>query len=239
MAAVEELYHKPGSPHYYGMTRGDVVKFLEKYVKAKGLKPQSALEIGCGGGKTGKMLKERLGLDYYAGVELMPEAAAQAKENIDWVMQGNVEEMIPEGRMGELPDRKYDLLLYLDVLEHLYNPWKVLEVTSKLLKPGGLLIGSIPNIGNLYILWKIMRDQFAYEEEGLLDKTHIRWFTASTIKDMVGKEFDLREMGSNHDTWKTMNWQQKVFYIGTLGLWKRLFIRQYLFIAEVKPEKNA
>lgn len=236
MANIEELYHKPGAAHYYGLTRRDVVDFLEKYIQKHGLKPKSALEIGCSGGGTGQLLKERLGLDHYAGLELMPEAAKAARGRIDWVLQGNLEDMIAQDRMGELPDRKYDLLLYLDVLEHLYNPWKALAETAKLLKPGGLLIGSIPNIGNLYILWKIMRDQFAYEEEGLLDKTHIRWFTAHTIKDMVGKDFDLREMGSNHDTWKTMNWQQKVFYAGTLGLWKRLFIRQYLFIAEVKPQ---
>jgi len=236
MANVEALYDKPGATHYYSLSRGDVVNFLEAYVKEKGLQPKSALEIGCSGGGTGVLIKERLGVEYYAGLELMAPAVEEAKGRLDWVKQGNIEEMIAQGRMGELPDRKYDLLLYLDVLEHLYNPWKVLEETSKLLNPGGLVIGSIPNAGNLYVLWKIMRDHFEYEEEGLLDRTHIRWFTAHTIKKMLAPHFHLRKMGTNHDTWKTMNWQQKVFYLGTLGQWKRLFIRQYLFVGEKRAD---
>lgn len=234
MAVVEDLYHKPDAANYYQLAREDVVGFLGKYIEKSGLKPQSALEIGCSGGGTGVLCKERLGVKFYAGLELMPEAAEEARQRLDWVGQGNIEEMIAEDRLGELPDRKYDLLLFLDVLEHLYNPWKVLEVTSKMLNPGGLLVGSIPNVGNLYVLWKIMRDQFEYDEEGLLDRTHIRFFTAHTIKKMVGRKFELKEMGTNADRWQTMNWQQKVFYLGTLGQWKRLFIRQYLFVAEVK-----
>jgi hypothetical protein len=110
----------------------------------------------------------------------------------------------------------------------------VVNALPQLLNPNGILVGSIPNAGNLYILWKLMRDQFEYEDEGLLDRTHLRFFTLQTIKNMLRKHFELVFLDSNHDTWKTMNWQQKFFYIPTLGLWKRLFIRQYLFIGQVK-----
>lgn len=236
MANIEALYDKPGAERYYQLSRTDVVNFLEPYLKKTHRKPKAVLEIGCSGGGTGTLIKERLGVEYYAGLELMPDAVREAKTKLDWAAQGNIEEMIAQNRLGELPDRKFDMILFLDVLEHLYNPWQVLESTSKLLNPGGLLIGSIPNAGNLYVLWKIMRDHFEYEEEGLLDRTHIRWFTAHTIRKMVNQNFDLREMGTNHDTWKTMTWQQKIFYLGTLGQWKRLFIRQYLFIAEKKAQ---
>ena len=234
MSTVTDLYDKPDVGHYYGLTRGDVVSFLGKYLKEKGIQPENALEIGCSSGGTGALIKKDLGVKYYAGLELMPEAAKAAEKNLDWAHCGNIEDMIAKGETGIIPDKGYDLLLYLDVLEHLIDPWKVLAETSKLLKPGGLLIGSIPNAGNLYVLWKLMRDQFEYDEEGLLDRTHLRFFTAHTIKKMVGQNFNLREMGTRKDTWKTMNWQQKVFFLGSLGLWKRLFIRQYLFIAEVK-----
>lgn len=236
MSTVTELYDKPAAENYYGLTRGDVVDFLGKYLQKNNLQPSHALEIGCSSGGTGAMIKEKLGVDYYAGLELMPEAAKAAASRLDWVQCGNIEDMIAANQLGQIPDKPYDLLLYLDVLEHLVNPWKTLAETAKLMNKGGLLVGSIPNAGNLYVLWKLMRDRFEYEEEGLLDRTHLRFFTAHTIRKMVGKDWNFKEMGTRHDTWKTMNWQQKVFYLGTFGQWKRLFIRQYLFIAEVKPK---
>ena len=234
MSTVKELYDKPGAATYYGLTRGDVVDFLGKYLQQHQLQPESALEIGCSSGGTGKLIKEQLGVQFYAGLELMEPAAQQAQAHLDWVACGNIEEMINEDRLAEIPNRQYDMILFLDVLEHLYNPWRTLEATQKLLKPGGLLIGSIPNLGNLYILLKILRDRFEYDEEGLLDRTHIRWFTEHTIRKMVGQHFHLRELGTRQSTWKTMNWKLKIIKVGTLGLWKRLFIRQYLFIAEKK-----
>ncbi|MEM7037175.1 MAG: class I SAM-dependent methyltransferase [Bacteroidota bacterium] len=235
MATVDELYEsKDSSVDYYGLTRNDVVAFLEKYLQSSNTQLENVLEIGCSSGGTGKLMKEKFGVKYYAGVELMADATEVAKKNIDWAMQGNVEEMIAQNRLGEIPDKGYDAILYLDVLEHLYNPWKVLEHTSKLLKPGGLLVGSIPNVGNLYVLWKIMRDRFEYDEDGLLDRTHIRFFTLHTIKKMIAPQFDLVALDTNRNTWKTMNKQQRLFYLATFGQWKRLFVRQYLFVGKLK-----
>lgn len=235
MDTLKELYSQKGNTlRYYNLTREDVVRFLGKYLEKSGKKLENVLEIGCSGGGTGAMIKERFGVPFYAGVELMQEAANEAKTQIDWVCCDNIEDMISEQRLDELPQKKYDAILYLDVLEHLYNPWKVVEESAKLLAPGGILIGSIPNAGNLYVLWKLMRDQFEYDEEGLLDRTHLRFFTLQTIKNMMSKRFNMVALDVNTDTWRTMNWQQKFFFIPTLGLWKRLFIRQYLFIGQKK-----
>jgi 2-polyprenyl-3-methyl-5-hydroxy-6-metoxy-1,4-benzoquinol methylase len=235
MSTVEALYKEKGKVKtYYTLVRQDMVRVMGRFLKQDGRKLLRVLEIGCSGGGTGALIKEQLGVPYYAGVELMAEAAQEAAPRIDWVKCDNIEDMIAQGRLGELPEGKFDAILFLDVLEHLYNPWEVCNQMRRLLNPNGLLIGSIPNAGNLYVLWKLMRDQFEYEDEGLLDRTHLRFFTLQTIKNMLAKHYDLVHLESNHDTWKTMNWQQKVFYIGTLGLWKRLFIRQYLFIGQAK-----
>lgn len=235
MDTLKELYSQKGSAErYYTLTRGDVVQFLGKYLQESGKKLENVLEIGCSGGGTGALIKKEFNVPFYAGVELMTAAAEEAKTQIDWVHCDNIEDMIAEERLDELPDKKFDAILYLDVLEHLYNPWRVVEESSKLLAPGGILVGSIPNAGNLYVLWKLMRDQFEYDDEGLLDRTHIRFFTLHTIKNMLNKRFKLASLGVNTDTWSTMNWQQKFFFIPTLGLWKRLFIRQYLFVGEKK-----
>lgn len=239
MATVEALYkEKTGGERYYGLTREDVVAFLVKHYQRRGIQPKAMLEIGCSSGGTGKLLKQKLGVQYYAGVELMPEAAQAAQQNLDWAMQGNIEEMIDQDRLGEIPAQQYDAILFLDVLEHLYNPWKVVEAMKPLLKPGGVIVASIPNAGNLYVLWKLMRDQFEYEEDGLLDRTHIRFFTLHTIRNLFQRHYKLIDIGTNHNTWSTMYWQQKVFFVLTLGLWKRLFIRQYLVVAEAKGGSN-
>jgi 2-polyprenyl-3-methyl-5-hydroxy-6-metoxy-1,4-benzoquinol methylase len=235
MSAVEALYkEKDKVQSYYTLKRTDVVRVMGHFLKKDGRKLVRVLEIGCSGGGTGQLIKEQFGVAFYAGVELMPAAAEQAATRIDWVKCDNIEDMIAQGRLGQLPEGKFDAILFLDVLEHLYNPWEVVDQMHKLLNPNGLLIGSIPNAGNLYILWKLMRDQFEYEDEGLLDRTHLRFFTLQTIKNMLRKCYDLVHLESNHDTWKTMNWQQKFFYVPTLGLWKRLFIRQYIFIGQAK-----
>lgn len=235
MSALEALYKEKGKVEtYYTLERADVVRVMSRFLKKDGRKLLRVLEIGCSGGGTGSLIKSQFGVTYYAGVELMQAAADQATTKLDWVKCDNVEDMIAEGRLGELPEGKFDAILFLDVLEHLYNPWEVVNQMHDLLNPNGLLIGSIPNAGNLYVLWKLMRDQFEYEDEGLLDRTHLRFFTLQTIKNMLHKCFDLVHLETNHDSWKTMNWQQKFFFIPTLGLWKRLFIRQYLFIGQAK-----
>ncbi|MEM0996815.1 MAG: class I SAM-dependent methyltransferase [Bacteroidota bacterium] len=235
MATVEELYeNKASGVDYYGLTRRDVVAFLARYVQESGHPLENVLEIGCSSGGTGKLIKEKFGTEFYAGLELMPDAVSAAKQNIDWAEQGNVEEMIAQQALDRIPAKGYDAILYLDVLEHLYNPWKVVEATKHLLKPGGVIVGSIPNAGNLYVLWKIMRDRFEYDEDGLLDRTHIRFFTLHTIKKMLDPHYRIAALDSNRNTWSTMNKYQRFFYLLTLGRWKRLFIRQYLFIATKK-----
>lgn len=235
MSTVEALYKDKGKvATYYTLVRRDVVKVMGHFLQQDGRKLLRVLEIGCSGGGTGALIKAELGVGYYAGVELMQDAADAAATRLDWVKCDNVEDMLNEGRLHELPAGKFDAILFLDVLEHLYNPWEVVNQVRHLLAPNGLLIGSIPNAGNLYVLWKLMRDQFEYEDEGLLDRTHLRFFTLQTIKNMLRKHYDWVYMDSNHDTWRTMNWQQKIFFIGTLGLWKRLFIRQYIFIGQSK-----
>jgi SAM-dependent methyltransferase len=193
------------------------------------------LEIGCSGGGTGRLIKERLGVEFYAGVELMPDAAKQAAGSIDWIRCDNIEEMIEQGRLGELPAGRFDAVLFLDVLEHLYNPWKVVHALSGILSAKGILVGSIPNAGNLYVLWKIMQDRFEYEDEGLLDRTHLRFFTLHTIRNMLQERYELVHLDSNRATWKKMSWKLRLVFAATLGLWKRLFIRQYLFIGQVRP----
>ena len=94
-------------------------------------------------------------------------------------------------------------------------------------KPGAATYYGLPRRDVVDFLGKSLQ-QHQFQPESALE------LTEHTIRKMVGQHFHMRELGTRHNTWKTMNWKQRIIKVGTLGLWKRLFIRQYLFIAEKK-----
>ena len=81
--------------------------------------------------------------------------------------------------------RRYDYILFADVLEHLRDPWGVLKKSAELLKPDGRVIVSVPNIAHAQILASLYNNDFSYADVGIMDKTHLRFFTEPTLRDMV------------------------------------------------------
>ena len=137
------------------------------------------LDVGCSVGKTGKLLKEK-GFEEIFGVEIDPKAAEQAKPFYKEVIVGDVERDI-------LPFSKgfFDCILCGDVLEHLVDPWSVLISHKKILADNGAIICSIPNIRFYRVLKSlIFRGRWDYTDLGILDRTHLRFFTIKTIEDM-------------------------------------------------------
>lgn len=138
------------------------------------------LELGCGLGKTGALLKKYDKAAEVVGLELDPETARSARSNIDLVICGDLED--PNLSFG---DSYYDYVLAGDILEHLVDPWTVLRRILFNLKPGGYVIASIPNVRHWRVLFDlIFRDSWEYSDEGLLDRTHVRFFTRTTIVRM-------------------------------------------------------
>jgi SAM-dependent methyltransferase len=134
------------------------------------------LEVGCGEGRLGHLLKSRLpGREVY-GVERESGVAAAAASNLDRVFAIDVEREDVPLEAGSL-----DVLLYGDVLEHLVDPQSVLRRHRRLLRPGGIVLASIPNVQHHSILTALLRGDFQYESAGLLDATHLRFFTWSTV----------------------------------------------------------
>lgn len=134
------------------------------------------LDIGCAEGKTGKRLKKDGKALVVVGIELHPDVALRAQENLDCVVQGNVESIeIPE------PYGKYDYILAGDVLEHLVDPWSVLKKVKYALAPSGRLIFSVPNIRNWKVLFPLLfQGKWDYQKFGIMDSTHLRFFTKKT-----------------------------------------------------------
>lgn len=141
--------------------------------------PRRVLDIGCGAGATGQALKESYSGVEVFGVEVNHAAAQIAAGRIDHVLEGKFEDIDLEAagiRPGSL-----DTVLVADVLEHLYDPWGVLVRLKKYLTPDAQVIASIPNTRNLVLMDELSKGNWRYEPWGLLDVTHIRFFTLREI----------------------------------------------------------
>jgi SAM-dependent methyltransferase len=157
--------------------------FAAARVEVLPLMPQRSnrvLEVGCGTGATLEMLKRSGRCLTTYGVEIVPRAAAEARARVDHVFEGDLEHL-------ELPiePASIDAILCLDVLEHMVDPWSAVSKLAALLAPGGVLIASIPNVQNYRVVLPLLRGRWNYASEGLLDKTHLRFFTRATAIDLM------------------------------------------------------
>jgi 2-polyprenyl-3-methyl-5-hydroxy-6-metoxy-1,4-benzoquinol methylase len=146
-------------------------------------RPKRVLEIGCGHGQALMFVKRQRSAQFVAGVELVPEVAAIARQNseLDVVLTGDVEQI-----QLDFPVNYFDLIIASHVLEHVKDPWAIVRRLSMLLSPEGQLIGSLPNVRNFrVILPLVFVGKFQYVEEGILDWTHTKFFTKSTIQDLL------------------------------------------------------
>jgi 2-polyprenyl-3-methyl-5-hydroxy-6-metoxy-1,4-benzoquinol methylase len=139
------------------------------------------LDIGCSTGNTGVMLKERGLCQWVSGVELFEQTASIARTRLDHVVVSPI-----EAALDQIADQSFDCILCLDVLEHLVDPWRVLEQLSKKLKPQGVLITSIPNIRHVSVLFKLfLLGRWTYTDSGILDRTHLRFFTKQSVLSLL------------------------------------------------------
>ena len=140
---------------------------------------QALLDVGCGTGRLGASLKA-LGIPRVVGVELNERAAEEARAALDEVVVADVER-------DRLPfeDASFDCIVYGDVLEHLTDPWTTLAGQRRLLSAGGAVIVSIPNVAYWRNVLNILRGRWEYTESGMLDATHLRFFTWSGIEQLL------------------------------------------------------
>lgn len=144
-------------------------------------KGSKVLDIGCSSGYFDDILiKDKKCI--VDGIEIDREDADRASKICRSVVVGNVEdEQFPIDSL----DGNYDCILFIDVLEHLLDPAATLRKVSKLLSKDGKIIFSIPNMANSSVRLQLLQGNFDYESEGLLDETHLHYYTAHTIDSMV------------------------------------------------------
>lgn len=162
---------------YFDRINHDILKNIPIYSK-------KILEIGCGAGALASKFKETNPRCEYHGIELSSEAAEFAITNkrIDRIHIANIEQQNLSSLGYE--ESSFDTLIYGDVLEHLIDPWSVIEEHQKFIKKNGFIIASIPNIANFSIIYQLLNGKWNYQDEGLLDRTHLRFFTLESIKNL-------------------------------------------------------
>ncbi|MEM9147297.1 MAG: class I SAM-dependent methyltransferase [Pseudomonadota bacterium] len=194
------------------------------------------LDLGCGSGATVAMLREERNVDWAGGVELDPDAAAGASERLDRLWQDDLAELELE---QEIPPGSLDLVLCLDILEHLADPWEAVRRLSRLVAPQGRLIVSVPNVRNWKFLWRLaVHGDFRYRDAGLLDRTHLRFFTHETARELASAGGLVpRHLGSatEYRPFEFRRW----LIVASGGRLERLIAKQILVVCEAPGAQSS
>jgi SAM-dependent methyltransferase len=143
--------------------------------------PKRVLELGCASGQTLSLMRER-GAEHAVGIEYSPEAAAIAEaRGVGRIIVGDVENMDLD-----LEPASFDLLIAGHVLEHLADPWKILKKLRTFVKPGGQFVCALPNVRHYSIVLPlVIHGKWEYQSSGVMDWTHLRFFSRDTALTMV------------------------------------------------------
>lgn len=156
---------------------------------------KQVIEFGCATGYFANLLINKRCV--VTGVEINPDAAKVAEQYCKEVIVADLDLVSVEEILGS---QKFDIAVFGDVLEHLRNPWKVLEETKLILKTDGYVVASIPNIAHGSIRLALLEGKFEYTNLGILDDTHLRFFTRQTTQKLFEtsgyfiEEFDRTKM---------------------------------------------
>jgi 2-polyprenyl-3-methyl-5-hydroxy-6-metoxy-1,4-benzoquinol methylase len=161
---------------YYATARNEILPWLPA-------RCERILDIGCGIGSTTLAIKAHRAVSWAAGVEYVDSVADQAEPHFDRLWRGDAAQADLEAIIAPA---SLDVVLCLDVLEHMADPWTMVRRLSALLRPGGRLIVSVPNIRNWKFLWRLsVHGDFRYRDAGLLDRTHLRFFVRETAVELA------------------------------------------------------
>lgn len=165
----------PDARRYFTHARPEMLDFV----------PTSArrvLELGCASGAFGAQIKQRQAAELW-GVELDETAATVARRHLDRVLHGTF-----EAHLARLPDAYFDCIVCNDVLEHLPCPEAVLRQLHRTMTPAGVIVGSIPNVRYFPVLFDLVWNaDWRYADDGVLDRTHQRFFTRKSLARMLGE----------------------------------------------------
>jgi 2-polyprenyl-3-methyl-5-hydroxy-6-metoxy-1,4-benzoquinol methylase len=169
--AIASSVYVHGWSAFRGQSRDDLLPYVP-------LDAHSLLELGCGEGALGALVKQRQKCRV-AGIELDPDAAAVARKRLDDVYTGDARHII------EILDQRFDCIVASELIEHVDDPWSLLAELRHATAPGGTLVMSIPNIANAAVIGDLLHGRFDYSYIGLLCVGHLRFFTRRSIEELL------------------------------------------------------
>ena len=208
---------------YYDNVRTEMLAFLPKEAKI-------VLDVGCGNGAFAEIIKEKNNAEVW-GIELMEAHGKEAQEKLDKVFIGKCEDFIEN-----LPNGYFDVIYFNDVLEHLVDPYMVLTVLKQKLSKNGVVISSLPNIRFYKSFMRVLiHKEWKYEDYGIMDRTHLRFFTKKSIKRMyedLGFQV-ISHVGIN----KSRSIKPYLFYLLTFFTQLDMRYVQFATVAKIANEK--
>jgi len=210
---------------YFTRPRRELVAFVPGEAKVM-------LDVGCGGGAFAAGVRESRGgaaadLTIW-GIELDPEAARRAEQEIDHVHRGDARLILQD-----LPPGHFDCVFLNDVLEHVADPETLLAGVRRVLAPAGSLIVSIPNVRYVFnVVDLAIKGRWDYTDEGILDRTHLRFYTRSSILGLLEQAgFRIvQTTGIN----QTRSWKFRVLNLLTAGRFADMGYLQFAVVARLQ-----
>jgi len=160
---------------YFEWARPEMLSFVPQNCRR-------ILDVGCGAGGFGETLKRARNVEVW-GVEPVPSVAQRAAGKLDRVIEGDF------GPGTALPEASFDCVVFNDVLEHMVSPEAALRRARHLLAPQGVVVASLPNVRSFPTIWQLVfHARWEYQDSGVMDRTHLRFFTKSSIVSMFEAE---------------------------------------------------
>lgn len=169
---VSQIYNLKNEAYYEGICRTDFIDILED-------KKYRILEIGCGTGVTAEYARKSNKVERYVGIELIESAARKAEAHVDSIHVCNVEYF----DLSSLHST-FDVVIMSEVLEHLVDPWRVLRSLREIVTPDAWVFASSPVISHYSTILMLLRGRWDLTEVGRMDRTHLRWFTPQSYRQM-------------------------------------------------------
>jgi 2-polyprenyl-3-methyl-5-hydroxy-6-metoxy-1,4-benzoquinol methylase len=190
-----------------------------------------ALDCGCGAGDNARLLQ---GAGWQVtGITISPKEREAAAEYCSAVYIADLEDGIPA-----VAGNNFDLIVLSHVLEHLVHPDRVLGDAVRLLAPGGLIAVALPNIAFFKMRWRILRGKFDYADSGIMDSTHVKFYTFKTGAELLRRnQFEIvtARVQAIFPMWHLQRFLPRSFLDGNSRLagrlWPGLFGVQLLYVA--------
>jgi 2-polyprenyl-3-methyl-5-hydroxy-6-metoxy-1,4-benzoquinol methylase len=223
MTTKSDFQYSNKQREYFASSRFDVQNFVP-------IETSTILDVGMGEGNFLEALKkDRPEIEAW-GIELEKQSFNKAKNKIDKALEGTIED-----NLTNLPDNYFDCITFNDVIEHLVDPVQTLKSIKLKLKDDGVLIASIPNMRYIFNMKKIILDlifkkDWRYYDSGIMDKTHLHFYTKLTMQELLSESgFELIKIeGTNSYT----NWKLKFLNLITFNHFEDCQFVQFILVAK-------